>query len=113
MSCANFTEVAVNCQHICEFTCEPDQTKNYQNLLTKKHTVSELCIPGGRRKHQLIWPVKRVNATKLGHASQVLVKLGNERSTYVTDNFFSKKTYLCDRTLKNRFILFSKLNGVQ
>ena len=32
VSCAKFTEVAVNCQHICELTREPHQTKNYKEL---------------------------------------------------------------------------------
>ena len=34
------------------------------------------------------------------------------RESLLEGNFFSKKTYLCDRTLKNRFILYTKLNGV-
>ena len=32
LSCVSFIEVAVNCQYICEFTREPHQTKNYQEL---------------------------------------------------------------------------------
>lgn len=41
LSCANFTEVAVNCQHVCEFTCEPHQTKNYQNLPKRGENYKE------------------------------------------------------------------------
>ena len=60
VSCANYTKVAVNCQHICELTREPHQTKNYKELpkrgqKKKKEAYSKRILHTGREAEALTY----------------------------------------------------------